>query len=245
VGTVLVMLAVAAASGALTAGVLVFSRRRRHAVERRRLSTLMHDLRTPLTSLQLTLGELAHHDAFSDDERATLHRAIEEAVGLRSFLENLQLVDAAAVARPQPSELTAVPLDEQVERLRYRYDLMARTRKVSLEVSVVPVIARADPRLVELLLSNLVEVSLRLTDALVTIELQKRDGGFELICRAPGASLPEPLSVDAFASQRQHQDRVSGLMTLGVVASRLACESMGWRLTRTTGESFQVRGSCA
>ncbi|MCU0698684.1 MAG: hypothetical protein MUC96_19455 [Myxococcaceae bacterium] len=238
----LALLSGAAVAGVLTAGALALGRRRRHEVERRLLSTLMHDLRTPLTSLQLTLGELAHHDAYSPDERATLHRAIEEAVGLRSFLENLQLVDAAVLARPEPTEVTPVPLHEQVERLRYRYELMARARKVSLEVSVVPVVVRADPRLVELLLSNLVEVSLRLTDTLVMIELRGGQGTFELTVSVPGVALPEPLRVDAFANQRQHQDRVSGLLTLALVASRLACESMGWQLLLASPETFHVKG---
>jgi K+-sensing histidine kinase KdpD len=220
-------------------------RRRRHDLERQLLETLMHDLRTPLTSLQLTLGELSHHEGFAPDERDTLHRAIEEAIALRSFLENLRLVDAATLARPEPAEWAAVSLHEQVERLRYRYDLMGRARNVSLEVQVEPVVTRADPRLVELVLSNLVEVSLRLTDTLVMLELRATEGAFELTCRVPGATLPEPLTIDAFARQRQGQDRLSGMLSLAVVASRLACETMGWQFVRATGELFRVSGSRA
>lgn len=242
--TTLWTLLVGMALGAVVAAVALRQRRQqRHDLERQLLETLMHDLRTPLTSLQLTLGELAHHEGYDPEERVTLHRAVEETVALRSFLENLRVVDAAALSRSEPAELAAVPLHEQVERLRYRYELMARTRRVALEVTVEPVTTLADPRLVELVLSNLVEVSLRLTDTLVMIELNEKGRAFELSCRVPGAALPEPLTVEAFARQRQAQDRLSGLLTLGVVASRLACETMQWQFLRSTPELFIIRGN--
>lgn len=214
--------------------------RRAQAVDRRLLSTLMHDLRTPLTSLQLTMGELAHHQGYDDDERVTLARAIEEVVALRSLLENLRLVEAAAT-RPEPVERTEVLLHEQVERLAYRYELMAKARKATLEISAQPLAVQADPRLVELLLGNLVELALRSGATAVNVSLVVAHERFTLSCRVTGGVLPEPLSVEAFVLKRD-ADRSQAGRSLAVVAVGVVCGVTGWSFTRPSPTELRVEG---
>lgn len=216
------------------------SSRRSHAVDRRLLSTLMHDLRTPLTSLQLTMGELAHHQGYDDDERVTLARAIEEVVALRSLLENLRLVEAAATT-PEPVERTEVLLHEQVERLAYRYELMAKARKVTLEIAAQPLAVQADPRLVELMLGNLVELALRSDATAVSVGLVVAQERFTLSCRVTGGALPEPQSVQAFMARRD-SDRSQTGRALAVVAVGVVCRASGWSFTRPSVTELRVEG---
>lgn len=227
---------------ALSCGVAArLSAKRAHAVDRRLLSTLMHDLRTPLTSLQLTMGELAHHEGYDDDERVTLARAIEEVVALRSLLENLRLVEATATT-PEPVERTEVLLHEQVERLTYRYALMAKARKVALEISAQPLAVQVDPRLAELLLGNLVELALRSDASAVTIALTVEQEHFTLACRVTGGALPEPQSVEDFLTRRDSVDRKQTGRALAVVAVGVVCRAFGWRFSRPTATELRVEG---
>lgn len=217
------------------------SAKRAQAVDRRLLATLMHDLRTPLTSLQLTMGELAHHEGYDDDERVTLARAIEEVVALRSLLENLRLVEAAA-STPEPVERTEVLLHEQVERLVYRYELMAKARKVALEISAQPLAVQVDPRLVELLLGNLVELALRSDATAVTVALTVAHERFTLACRVIGGALPEPQSVEDFMTRRDSVDRKQTGRALAVVAAGVVCRAFGWTLSRPSSSELRVEG---
>lgn len=215
--------------------------KRAHAVDRRLLSTLMHDLRTPLTSLQLTMGELAHHEGYDDDERVTLARAIEEVVALRSLLENLRLVEAAATT-PEPVERTEVLLHEQVERLAYRYALMAKARKVAFEVSAQPLAVQSDPRLVELLLGNLVELALRSEATAVTLALTVAQERFTLACRTTGGTVPEPQSVEDYVARRDSADRKQTGRALAVVSVGVVCRAFGWSFTRPSSTELRVEG---
>lgn len=214
--------------------------KRAHAVDRRLLSTLMHDLRTPLTSLQLTMGELAHHEGYDDDERVTLARAIEEVVALRSLLENLRLVEAAATT-PEPVERTEVLLHEQVERLAYRYELMAKARKATLEITAQPLAVQVDPRLVELMLGNLVELALRSGATAVHVSLVVEQERCKLSCRVTGGVLPEPMSVQDFMARRD-SDRSQAGRSLAVVAVGVVCRASGWSFTRPSPTEFVVEG---
>ncbi len=230
---------------ALLAALVLRLGRRQQQLDRRLLSTLMHDLRTPLTSLQLTLGELSHHEGYSAEEQETLGRAIFEVVGVRSFVENLRLVDAQAGSSLERTELTAVALHEQVDRLTFRYAVMARARRVGLAISSKETLVSADPRLVELLLANLVELALSSATGEVSVSLtQPVEGTFELTCRTTGPELPVMLSVEAFAAQRGSQDRSASTRTLAVVAAGLVCRQLGWSLQRPTPDTFRVTGAC-
>ncbi|MBM4783075.1 MAG: HAMP domain-containing histidine kinase [Archangiaceae bacterium] len=226
--------------GLLWAGWSGLSSKRARAVDRRLLATLMHDLRTPLTSLQLTMGELAHHEGYDDDERVTLARAIEEVVALRSLLENLRLVEATASA-PTPVERTEVLLHEQVERLVYRYDLMAKARKARLEIGAEPLAVQADPRLVELLLGNLVELALRSGATVVRVSLTLPEERFRLSCEVTDGVLPEPLTVQTFMARRD-ADRSQTGRSLAVVAVGVICGASGWSFTRPSPTEFVVEG---
>lgn len=220
--------------------------RRRHEVERRLLATLMHDLRTPLTSLQLTLGELSHHEGYTADERDSLTRAIEEAVALRSFLENLRIVEVAALeAGEDDMRPIEVALGEQVERLKYRYGLVARVRGASLLVESTPATVLADPRLVELILSNIVELALFGRAVAVRVSMSLEGGRFAITCDAPGAQLPVPISVESYGERRGGNDRVEGMRTLAAVAALHASQLSGWAFVRQAPDRLVVSGPLA
>jgi signal transduction histidine kinase len=127
--------------------------------QRRFVANASHELRTPLTAAQAML-EMVMDDPNATVEtfRATCAEVLEESAQQEQLIEALLALAQGqrGVDRREPVELAAL-----VRGLATRYELDAAANGVRLDVSLHPTIAAGDRRLLERLLSNLLDNAIR------------------------------------------------------------------------------------
>ncbi len=125
--------------------------------EREFLAYASHELRTPLSALRASL-DAAHAKSTVTPE--TIDRLRREAARLESLAQNL-----LALSRAESSELQrdTVDLADLAADTYDRFQPLAVTKGVDLELAALPATTRADPRLVSQALDNLVHNALRAT----------------------------------------------------------------------------------
>jgi signal transduction histidine kinase len=201
---------------------------------RRHLGEVAHDVRTPLSALQLALEQaLESGDATT---RPLLARALSECVFIANVTENLRLKSLVEDGvTPTPRALDDV--SALVERVVVRARLLAAYRGVSVEMARpdAPVAAVVDEVFLERCLSNLVDNAARHASAEghVAVLVSQREGRFEVVVRDDGVGVtPEVLArlgERHFRTDeaRQRDPRGSGL-GLGITSA--LCDRCGWRL---------------
>lgn len=120
-----------------------------------------HDLRTPLTVLQ---QRLYRAKSSADHESAShIDAAMAEASYISSLLGNLNTVARLEALRPDNVHAGRVDLKGIIERVVQRYHPLANARGVSLAAGLPeePLTTTGDATLVEQLVSNLVENSVK------------------------------------------------------------------------------------
>jgi two-component system sensor histidine kinase KdpD len=180
------------------------------------LSSVGHDLRTPLTAILAAAAELRQADAPSllvdtiDDEGAKLGRYIVnlldmariEAGSIRLHYEAVDLVDAVGAA-----------LRDHRQR--------AGAHRIAVDLPAVLPLVRADPHLLHHILLNLLDNAMRYSAAGTTIRIKGRqkDDSVSLSIIDQGPGLPDPPRdmFDRFA-QIAGSDRKGGAgLGLGIV----------------------------
>jgi two-component system sensor histidine kinase KdpD len=134
------------------------------------LSALGHDLRTPLTAAKAAVSSLRAEDVwFSPEDTSELLATVEESVDqltllVANLLDSSRL--AAGVVRP---ELTAVYLEEVVQRalvgIGGRSTIYGRASLDRVKVEVGGTVAMGDAGLLERVLSNVIDNALRYAPA--------------------------------------------------------------------------------
>ncbi len=218
----------------------------------RHLARVAHDLRTPLTSMQLALEYAA--DLTSEPAvRDALAGALRDAVYLSGLTYNLRLASKLRGGWDPAGDAAAVDLVNLVTRIVDRARILARRRHVELELSVPdePVRVVCNAVAVEQALTNVVDNAVAYGDphGHVAVVLAVRGAGFDLEVRDDGpgvdpAILPQ-LGLATFRSDeaRQRDPRGSGL---GLAITAEVCARIGWTLTFTAleprGLLVHVRG---
>jgi two-component system sensor histidine kinase KdpD len=160
------------------------------------LSTVSHDLRTPLAIITGTATGL--RDAASGEDREALDSIVDESRRLTKILENLLAItrveSGAAVKREW------VPVEEIVGAALSRTETVLTGRDVSIHVDA-DLAVEVDPVLTEQLLLNLLENAAKHTPAGTPIEIRAaRDGegvAVEVSDRGPGLPPGPPEQVFA------------------------------------------------
>jgi two-component system sensor histidine kinase KdpD len=150
------------------------------------LSSIGHDLRTPLTSVAAAVDALAH--AHPDEPATAIARA--EVARLRRFLDNLidmVRIDAGAVALSlEPIDLT----DAAAAAVHDLRDVLAG-RELVLRVPPDLPLVRADPRLLHHILLNLLSnAAVHGGDGPIEILGERRPDAVRLAVRDHGPGLP-------------------------------------------------------
>lgn len=151
----------------------------RHAEHQRGqlLATLSHELKTPLTSLSLSIGtlyETAHQDHYPRQVQKLLEIGREEVGRLSALVEDLLDVSRPDATRTS-IELKPFELCEFLRRQAHSFRLQADLQDIDLVVSCVPEITiNADPVKLGWVFNNLVSNALRHTpvDGQVTLAAQ-------------------------------------------------------------------------
>jgi two-component system sensor histidine kinase BaeS len=218
------------------------------AQRRRWIADISHELRTPLAVLRGEIEALV--DGVRPLQPAAMVSLREEVLHLGALVEDLHLLAM--------SDLKALPcyFEEQdalalAQKVLQRFELRAQQLGLSLQLSApqqdrVPV--RWDGRRIEQLLGNLLDNSLRYTDApgrvRLTLQIDAGDVLIDLEDSAPGvpaadaARLFEPL-YRADAARSRH----TGGSGLGLAICHAIVQAHGGAITATASElgGLQVR----
>ena len=196
------------------------------------LSSIGHDLRTPLTSVAASIDALAHE--YPDAEAMPVARA--DIARLRRFLDNLldmvRIDTGAIVMTPEPIDLT----DAVASAVRDLRDLL-RGNAIDLRVPATLPLIRADPALLHHILINLlanaaihggagpIEITGARTHDGVTLSIRDHGPGLQ-----PGS---EERVFDTFA-QGRGSDR-SGGSGLGLAIVKGFADAMGMEVRASGG----------
>ncbi len=164
---------------------------------RRWIADMSHELRTPLTVLR---GEI---DALIDGVIALTPRAMlslrEEVLQLNSLVDDLHLL-AMSDLKALPCYFEEVDAARLLEGMVQRFALRAAQRglTLSLDIEPGPVLVRWDAKRIEQLVGNLLDNSLRYTDAPGQVLVRLRSGAaarvvIEVEDSAPGVGADELL----------------------------------------------------
>jgi signal transduction histidine kinase len=175
-----------------TANVAREQAERASAVKSQFLGMLSHELRTPLTSMQLAIATLRgeRDGALSARQRASLDRLQRNAgrlLGLvEALLEYTRVETGRLVVRPEPVDLATLAAEVVDELLP---DAQRKLLELTFAGAAGPALAHTDPRLLRLVLLNLVVNAVKYTHrGWVRLELSAATGGhrFSVADSGPG-----------------------------------------------------------
>jgi signal transduction histidine kinase len=222
-------------------------REKRHEL-RRHVENIAHDLKTPLSSLQLILEQAADEATPGAPLSDLVTAAIRDTVYLGGLTANLRLaavLDDGFTPRKQPG----APLLEIVERATSRLSLLASRRGVELAVALPdrPIGVDADPLAAEQAISNVVENAVvhGAEGGHVSVLVRAEGPEFEILVMDDGPGVVDHdlprLGERTFRSDvaRQRDGRGQGL---GLAITREVCRCFGWTLAfaKLDPEGFSV-----
>jgi signal transduction histidine kinase len=200
------------------------------------LAAVSHDLRTPLTSIQV-LAE-AIEDGIVDD-RTRREYAARLAVHARAFsaliddLFELSRLEAGDIRWSMEQVKVAELVTETVDAIRLEAE--AGGVAVNTELRNPDACAHANPERIQRVLFNLLQNALRHTpaDGSVTVRAEQRDGAVEIEVADTGDGIdPAERAVvfDAFVQGRSDQTRTNGRAGLGLAIARAIVEAHGGQI---------------
>ncbi len=190
------------------------------------LSSISHDLRTPLTAVVGTLRELTPANA---EQAPILATARAEAERLQRFIANLLdmvRIEAGAIAlRPE-----AVDLAEAVASAVHDLRRTLGTRAVTMDIAPDLPLVMVDPRLFHHCLINLIENAVRHggEEGAIILSAKRRADGLDLLVLDEGPGLPPGMSLRIFEvfTRVEGSDRKGGT-GLGLAIVRGFARAMG------------------
>lgn len=196
--------------------------RLRHAL----LSSVSHDLRTPLTTVLGTLGDMR---ALSGEQEQQLATARSEAERLHRFVDNLlDMVRIEAGALHQGIE--PVDLSEAVASAVHDLRGILEGRTVDIAIPPDLPLVMVDPQLFHHCLINLIENAAKYggSDAAITIEADMDETGARLSIMDEGPGIPAGEEVRIFETfaRIEGSDRKGGT-GLGLAIVKGFAEAMG------------------
>jgi signal transduction histidine kinase len=228
-------------------------RRRKELQEH--IAEVAHDIRTPLSSLQLALQDAASHRHPPAELKALLARALEDVVYVGGLIGNLRLASELR-ERWDPPPRTRVVLGDTVERAVLRLRFLAEQKGVTLEYSLPDeaVCAEGDPIAIEQALANVLENAVvhGSSGGKVAALLERDAHGFRItvLDDGPGvapADLPRLFERHFRAHASQSPDaRGRGL---GLAITHEVCRRLGFTLAfareQPSGLRVTVAGPCS
>src|SRR5688572_11382524 len=169
--------------------------------QRQFMADASHELRTPVTTTR-TAAAVALQQQHRDETeyRDTLKIVEEQAARLSRVVDDLFTL-ARADSGSYPVRSTPMYLDEVVDEVVRAARVVAATRNVAVESTVVPSAAfTGDEELIRRMIVNLVDNAVRHTPAAssVRVELDQTDSGFAIAVKDQGAGVPTEIRSQIF-----------------------------------------------
>jgi signal transduction histidine kinase len=215
------------------------------------LSLVSHELRTPLTSMRLQLDRLSREGSVGSNEKANQliskiglsSRRLEELVN--SLLEYARIQSGKIELRAEWVPVATL-MTEIVEELRPQAEqkqLDLRLASLSHDLKV-----QADPRMMRLVLTNLVSNALKYTDkGSVAVMAHLEAGMLEMVVTDTGPGIPKEahaLIFEPFEQLDTPQHRQMPGVGLGLALIRQMAHAMGGHVALTSevgrGSTFKV-----
>jgi two-component system sensor histidine kinase KdpD len=208
------------------------------------LAAVGHDLRTPLAGIKAAVSSLRQTDVeWSEEERAELLGTIEDSVDrldgvVGNLLDASRLQAGSLSVRPQ-----AVALDEVVASALLA--LPDRESRVAVDVAEDLPLVYADPGLLQRVLVNVLDNSLRHSGREGRVEVVAHPGSetakLELIDHGPG--VPDEQKAQLFEPFQRLDDHGPEGVGLGLAVARGFIEAMGGAMVadNTPGGGLTMR----
>jgi signal transduction histidine kinase len=207
---------------------------------------LVHDLKGPVTALDLHAQLLSRDPGLSPRSQASTRAIREEARMLMRLIQNL-----LDISKSEAGELGArrapVNLHELASNLQREFELQARAKELNLLASVEADVVLADPDLLRRVLENLLDNAVRHAPpgSRISLESRRVDDDVELRVVDQGHGVPEEARHQVFDKFVQLERAPSrGGYGLGLCFCKQAVELHGGRIwveDAAPGAAFCVR----
>jgi len=211
------------------------------------LTSLGHDLRTPLTSIRGAIATLrTSGPALSDATRADLlATAEEETERLSRWIANILDIVRIENRQMAPRRET-VDLAEAVETAAARAS-RAHGRQVALDLGSRPAVPRLDPVLLDQVLVNLLDNALKFSgpDGQVCVQLRREGAEVTMAVQDDGPGIPRDDLHRVFDPffRATRTDRVAAGSGLGLAICRGLVQAMGGRIAAESPVTAHGRGT--
>ena len=189
--------------------------------QRQFMADASHELRTPVTITRTAAAVALQQDHRDESEyRDTLKIVEQQAARLSRVVDDMFTI-ARADTGSYPMRVTPMYLDEVVDEVVRATRVVAQTRNVSVESTVVPsAVFTGDEELMRRMIGNLVDNAVRHTPegSCVRVELDETDSGYAIAVKDQGPGIPTEIRSQIFerffrgdASRRKSAQDGAGL----------------------------------
>ena len=200
------------------------------------IAMITHDLRTPLTSLQITLEILASNQntGLKDDWKKRAQKACESTERLILLINDL--LDAEKISAGKLDlEIDVVSVDRLVEKSLASLQAFADRAKVSLVQEKSNLLLMADGARIVQVLINLISNSVKFSppDSTITISATAADKMVKISVKDQGRGIPPgklPYIFDRFEQVKPQDATEKGGTGLGLAICKSIVESHGGRI---------------
>lgn len=207
-------------------------------VEREFIADASHELRSPVTALQLQLELL--ESTSSESERAELIADIRQGVNRVSRLIE-QILTLARLDPDYGGQSETIPLHKFIKAIYEELQPQAAAKSIRFTLNVAsPASIIGDVTSLRALLRNLVDNAIRYTpvNGAVSIELCTSDNSSEIAITDSGPGMPEDVRCKAFARFYRGNNALEATGTgLGLAIAHRAAERLCARLTLEDGRT--------
>ena len=198
------------------------------------VADIAHELRTPLSVLQLELESL--QDGVTTPTPAVINSLNDEVTLLKRLIDDLRTLSLADTGQ-LTLQMQSVDINDAVERVTTRLAQAMRLKNLQLQVNLAPNLPHvwADPDRLQQVIGNLLHNAIRYTphDGTITIGTEQRQHDIMLRVRNTGAGFSPEEAADIFKRfyrTDKARARETGGSGLGLAIVRGLTESMGGKV---------------